>query len=775
MSVTQYLASLPNTKTVIALRDISFFTEGFIGWVVLDYKDRPVNVVNEQLMEQVQQVLAEVEKAIERREVYVVVMASGKKESFVAGADIHAMYPVTDENLSTTASRAGQAIFTRIEKLPVPTLAAINGAALGAGLELALSCTYRVAADNKKVTIGLPEVKLGLLPGAGGTVRLPRLIGLQKALQIILPGGAVRAKKALALGLVDKVLPYADLRPGDHRFYSAVRHFAVTSCLDKPAQRKLPDRLKTGEIKDRILDGTSLGRQLVARMAAKNLDKQARGLYPAPYLALESAVKGLDAPTIAQAMDIEAKGFGRLGVSPQSKALMSLFFLTEESKKRGERTNHAKPYLVKKIGIIGAGVMGAQIAAIAASKRFQVYMRDIKDEVAQKGMQHVRDHFEGKAKKGRMSAEQAKSFINLVKAGTDIKPFAQCDLIIEAAVEQMNLKKRILAEVEAVTGDKCLFATNTSSLSINELAAGSKRPKNVVGLHFFNPVAKMPLVEVIRGKDTSDEAVATSYQLALDLGKIPVVCGDGPGFIVNRILGIYMNEAAHLATEGNELEAVDKALLDFGMPMGPFRLMDEVGLDVAAHVGPILEAGLGERYKQIPEYSKVLHDNPTQLGVKTGRGFYEYKNGKKQGYNDVLMSQLQAIVLRKNGGKMGKGSAVADVVDRCVLLMVNEAAYILNEGIAKRPEDLDLAMVMGTGFAPYFGGVLSYADQRGIDKIVARLSELEGKLGGRFKPHPLLISMAKDKQRFFPKRPDPAQLKPIRELPFSQIKLKSKL
>ena len=743
MSINTYLATL-QAEPILKLNDISLYSDGSqIYWIVLNLLDRPVNVLNPALTSQFKSIIDYLENGIKNNQIKVIIFTSGKKESFLAGADVTAIYPIVDSKVLKDLALLGQEGFNRLEALNVPTIAAINGTCLGGGLELALSCTYRLCADHKKVELGLPEVKLGLIPGASGTVRLPRLIGLQNALQIILPGGSVKPKKAKAIGLVDKVLPYTDRYIDENIFYSSVREFAISKIGTSPKR----NYHRTESYQDWFLNSTTLGNYVVSSTAVKNLDNMSKGKYPASYQALDSVINSLNTD-MKNALVYEATNFGKCGASPESKALTSLFFMIEDSKKVKGKIN-ADPKRVKKVGVIGAGVMGAQIAQICASKKLNVYMRDIKDDLVTKGLKFVADIYQSKVDKKRMTPEIAAQFTSLVKGGVDIKPFKECEVLIEAAVEQMALKKKILAECEATCGDNTIFATNTSSLSINELAESAKRPQTVVGLHFFNPVSKMPLVEVIRGKKTSDEAVATAYQLALDLGKVPVVCGDCPGFVVNRILGIYMNEAGIIVMEGQDFTHVDSSLLRFGMPMGPMRLMDEVGLDVAGHVGPILEQGLGVRYKQIPQFAKILKENAKYLGKKTGSGFYHYDaKGKQLGVNSAIKDQIIAVQ------KKGKSALpLSEISDRCVLIMLNEAAYILSEGIVSRPEDLDLAMVMGTGFAPFTGGLLNYADSRGIKKCVDKLLELEKKYGFRFKPHPLLVKMASNNEFFFPNRP----------------------
>ena len=654
MSVREYLSTFPDTVVAYSGEDVSLHVQALIGWLVLDSSGRSVNVVNIALMPQVERLLDGLDRLIASKRVYLVVIASNKPSSFIAGADILAMFPNTEQSAATTGSQALQSIVSRVEQLPVPTIAAINGPALGAGLELALACDYRLASSDSRVVLGLPEVKLGLLPGSGGTVRLPELVGLREALGMMLQGGNVRADRAVRIGLLDAVIETGDRVEGEHRFWSGVRAFA-TQQMGKGKRRAGGRQRKAGGgVRERLMDGTWAGQWMVAAMAARSLDKQTRGRYPAPYFALDSAVQSAAGLSRKQALELEAQYFGKLAVTPESKALMALFFLMEESKKRKEKTGNAPIIKVRqrsahsgriprsaalrtadqsflrfarqisRVAVIGAGVMGGQIAALLASKRLTVYIRDIQQAAVDKALQQVQQTFQSRVSKGRLKAAQAAQLTALVTGGTELQPLSQVELVVEAAVEILELKKRILRECEAVMPPHALFATNTSSLSITALAAESTRPQQLLGLHFFNPVQRMPLVEIVRHSGTAASTVASAYQHVLDIGKIPVICNDGPGFIVNRLLGIYMTEAGHLVMEGASVKQVDDAMLGFGMPVGPFRLMDEVGLDVVQHVAPVLEEGLGPRFRAVPEFSQLLKANPKMLGKKTGSGFYLY-------------------------------------------------------------------------------------------------------------------------------------------------------
>ncbi|SPQ99078.1 unnamed protein product (mitochondrion) [Plasmodiophora brassicae] len=753
-----FLAGLPGSSTVLALQDLSVVVDAAaIAWVVFNLRGRAVNVVNTDLVAQAQQAFARLDDLIKQRAVKLVMFASGKPGTFIAGADIDQIYPNVDLNAAVEASKSGQATFAKIAQLPVVTVCAINGAALGGGLELALACDYRVVWDSPKVQLGLPEVKLGLLPGAGGTVRLPRLVGLQAALGMILAGGSIRPQKALAMGLVDEIVSSGPGVLSEAGFFLGVRDIAIRM-IDGNVSKRSDTPASSLSFQDRFLNDTSVGRWVVARQAAASLDRMTRGQYPAPYLALDSAVHGMSVDLQA-ALDYEAALFGRLAVSPESKSLIALFRATENNKKRGA-SSAAPRTRVRKVGIIGAGVMGAQIAGICIGRGFHVYLRDINPSIAENGLRFAMESV-------RRPPPNIK---DLISAGTSIDGFRDCDVVIEAAVERMDLKQKILADVEDVLSPRAVFATNTSSLSIDTLSNGARRPGQVCGMHFFNPVQRMPLVEVIRGKKSSKEAIALVYKLALDLGKTPCVCRDGPGFIVNRILGIYMNEAGILAMEGTPIAAIDKALLDFGMPMGPFRLMDEVGLDVAAHVGPILESGLGARFKQVGPFAGILRGkgDGKRLGKKTGAGFYLYDRNGKTDPSRLNPSMMDEVERATN--KPRHVSSSADVVDRCILVALQEACHILQDGICGSAEELDLAMVFGTGFAPFRGGLLNYADQLGAKEVVQRLAALSEKVSAvRFKPHATLTEMAANDGKFFPDRP--LGTTPVGPLPRSAIRI----
>jgi len=673
----------------------------------------------------------------------VCILTSAKKR-FCVGADITEFYQLMDKSELLSRLKAGKAAMKHLTSLPLPTLAAINGDALGGGLEIALACDYRAVAAAPKHNLGLPEVMLGVVPGLGGTVRTPRLIGLQNSLTYILPGKSMKPSKAKSIGLVDALLEDEDRVEGENRFFAEVRTYAG-KLVDKPKPK-----MRKESWMDWALARTPVGRYFVTKKTLESLDKNTKGKFPAPYKAFESIMQTVRMKDIDKAMEVESQSFAEMCVTAQCKSLMSLFFLQERSKKLDTQATHFAPtdaIQVKKVGVIGAGVMGSGIAHWAAHSKLSSVMIDVNDEAVQKGLKFVQEQFDGQLKKKKLDAEGHKAAIARVQGTVKNDDLRGCAVIIEAAVELMDVKKKMVQELEAagILDGKTIFATNTSALSITELATVSKYPECIVGMHFFNPVGKMPLIEVVKGAKTSRQAAATVYKLALDMGKTPVVVQDGPGFLVNRLLGIYMSEAGQMLLQGADPVKVDKKVVAFGMPMGPFRLLDEVGIDVGAHVGPTLNKGLGPRFVVNPMLDLMVKAH--HLGVKSRRGFFAYDTKGKQG-------ELEREALAKFGVTINDGSFPYDeVVDRCILTMVNEAARVLEEGIAASSEDVDVGMVFGTGFPPFRGGLLSYADNRGVPEVVAALTKLATKYGERFTPAPLLAKMAAEKTVFFPSRP----------------------
>ncbi|HEV8661146.1 MAG TPA: 3-hydroxyacyl-CoA dehydrogenase NAD-binding domain-containing protein [Thermoanaerobaculia bacterium] len=646
-------------------------------------------------------------------EIKKVIFASDKPSIFIAGADISEFTKVTSPEQAREYVRFGQQTFQRLAKLPQVTVAAINGACLGGGCEMAISCDWRVMSDSPKATIGVPEVQLGIFPAWGGTTKLPRLIGLTSALDLILTGKTLDGKRARRVGLVDEVVPDAIL-------LDVAKKFADRG------KRRDADRTKF------YIEGNPLTRRVILMQARKKVLEETQGHYPAPLKAIDVIEEGF-AHGIERGLEREAREVVPLIQSDVAQNLVRIFFLREDAKK--DRFS-VKPRQVEYVGVLGAGVMGGGIAQIIADKtEADVRMRDINWKAIAGGLKSASKVWRKKLERRRITRGEMQRKLARITATTDWSGFARADLVIEAVLEKLDVKRQVLAEFESVAKPGAIFATNTSTIPITDIAANAKHPENVVGMHFFNPVDRMPLVEVIRGKRTSDVAAVTVASFARKLGKTVVYCNDGPGFIVNRILGPYMNESDFLLEEGNSIESIDEALIDFGMPMGPMALLDEVGIDVATKVGEILSKAFADRMSARSRVVDVLYADG-RFGKKNGRGLYIYDNGRRKGPDSSVYKLL---------GVTPHQADATNVVERTILPMINEAALILDEKIAGSAAEVDLAMIMGTGFPPFRGGLLCYADSVGAPHVVEQLD----KLGPRFKPTAPLRRLAESDGKFY--------------------------
>jgi 3-hydroxyacyl-CoA dehydrogenase/enoyl-CoA hydratase/3-hydroxybutyryl-CoA epimerase len=688
--------------------------DGDLAVVWFDLPGEKVNKFSSTVMMEFASIVDEMEKASDIKRI---VIASGKPSIFIAGADVSEFTKATTPELAKEYTRFGQQVFHRFSKLPQVTVAAINGAALGGGCEIAISCDYRVMSDSPKAQIGLPEVKLGIFPAWGGTTKLPRLIGLPAALDIILNGKIVEGKRAKAMGLVDEVVPAGIL-------------------LDVAKQFARRGKRRGGTRTKFFVDGNPLMRGVIFSKARKAVMQQTRGHYPAPLAAIDVMEYGMS-HGVERGLAREVEVVAPLIMGEVAQNLVRLFFLMEESKK--ERIP-ATPIEVAEAGVLGAGVMGGGIGQIIADKTDAlVRMRDINWKAIAGGLKAASKIWKRKVERRRMTRGEMQRKLARISGTTDWSGFDRCELAIEAVVENLDVKRQVLAEFQALAKDNAVFASNTSTIPITDIAANARKPENVVGMHFFNPVDRMPLVEVIRGAKTSDVAMATVANFARKLGKTVVYCNDGPGFVVNRILGPYMNEAAFILEEGNDIESIDKAMLDFGMPMGPMALLDEVGIDVAAKVAKILGAAFGDRAEASAVVEKLYADG--RYGKKNGKGLYLYENGKRKGPDAAVYKVLGIRSTHPADAKL--------VVERMLLAMINEAAVILDEKIVATAPELDLAMIMGTGFPPFRGGLLRYADSLGLPYVVARLDDLSQKHGKRFVATAALRRLAERGTRFY--------------------------
>ena len=672
--------------------------QGDLAIVWFDLPGEKVNKFSSAVMQDFAKVVDDIERSPEIKRV---ILASGKPSIFIAGADVSEFQLVTTDEQAKEYVRLGQQLFHRFSKLRAVKVAAINGACLGGGCEIAISCDYRVMSDNPKAVIGLPETKLGIFPAWGGTTKLPRLIGLPAALDIILNGKTLDGRRAKKAGLVDDVVPQAILLDVAKKFSQKPRADA--------------DRTKF------YIEGNPLARKIIFGKARNAVMHQTHGQYPAPLAAIDVMEYGF-ANGVERGLDREVDEVVKLIRGDVAQNLVRLFFLMEDSKK--DRVA-AKPMEVSTLGVLGAGVMGGGIAQIVADKTDAgVRMRDINWQALAGGLKAASKVWKKKLERRRMTRGEMQRKLARITTTTDWSGFQHADAVIEAVVENLDIKRKVLAEFEGIEKPGAIFASNTSTLPITEIAANAKHPDRVVGMHFFNPVDRMPLVEVIRGAKTSDESVVTISALARKLGKTVVVCNDGPGFVVNRILGPYMNESGFILEEGNSIESIDKAMVDFGMPMGPMALLDEVGIDVAAKVAAILRERFGSRIQQSCVVDVLYKDH--RLGKKGGKGLYTYKDGKRQGPDPDVYRLL--------GVAAPHPVEANNAVERMIYAMVNEAAMILDEKIVATPAELDLAMIMGTGFPPFRGGLLRYADKVGLATIMAKLEQFAKQYGPRFTP-----------------------------------------
>ncbi|HVE79701.1 MAG TPA: fatty acid oxidation complex subunit alpha FadJ [Gemmatimonadaceae bacterium] len=659
------------------------------------------------------------------------VLISGKPDIFIAGADIEEFQTFSSAAEVERLSRAGHELLEGLERLRVPVVAAIHGACLGGGLETVLACAYRIATDHPKTVLALPEVQLGLIPGAGGTQRLPKLVGLQSALDMILTGRNVRARKALQIGLVDELVHPAILRDVALR---RARELA-------DGTRKRSRGRTGGGVKGFLLDDTGAGRSVVFAQAHKETLRKTRGDYPAPLAAI-TAVKAGYSPGGAAGYATEARLFGEMAITDVSRQLIFLFFATNALKKDpGTPEPAPEPLPVAKVGILGAGFMGAGIASVAVPAGTLIRMKDADAGRVAKGLAAVREVLKERLTKKQITRQQFDDQMSLVGGTTDYSGFGGVDLVIEAVFEDLTVKHQVLREIERVVPERAIFASNTSTIPIGRIAQASARPDQVIGMHFFSPVHKMPLLEVIRTPRTAADVVTTVVAYGKKLGKTVIVVNDGPGFFANRILSPYINEAGKMLDEGVAIDAIDRALVQFGFPVGPITLVDEVGIDVAGKAGNIIADAFGARLAPAQSLNRVLSSG--RYGRKGKKGFYLYDASGKKGGVDESVYQLLPL------GRASAQLPAEEIQQRTVLAMLNEAARCLEEDIVRSPRDGDVGAVFGIGFPPFRGGPFRYMDALGADEVVRRLDALNERFPPRYEPAEILRDMARRKARFY--------------------------
>ena len=701
--------------------------EDGVAMLWMDDPGGPVNTLKRSLIDEFEEKLADIEVD---REIRVLVFASGKPDSFVAGADLEMLLQIRDAQEGKALSEASQRVQRRIAALKPTTVAAIHGACLGGGLELALAFDGRVASDHDKTRLGLPEVQLGLLPGGGGTHRLPVLVGIERALDLLLTGRQVNAACARRIGLVD------DCVPRDILVEAAARlGREIAGRRSGPAPWATP-LLSLRALRNWALGGNPVGRSVVLDQARKRTLAKTRGNYPAPEKILNVVETALESGA-ERGESAEATAFGKLVVTPQARQLIRLFFGTNRLKKEtgvGDAVVH--PDVVTKVGVLGAGLMGAGIAYASLARAGKaVRLKDINDKNVARGLKHIRDDLDGRVKRRSITPLERDRMLGGLTATLDYSGFGNCQVVVEAVFEDLDLKQKMVEVVERHTADRTIFATNTSALPIAQVAARSRRPGNIIGMHYFSPVEKMPLLEVVVSEKTAPWVTASCVALGKQQGKTVIVVHDGPGFYTSRILGPYINEATYLLVEGAPIDLIDQALLDFGYPVGPMALLDEVGIDVGQKVSHTLSSAFGERMIPSPCMDKLVADN--RLGRKNGRGLYLYTGRKKTGRrpgDDAVYSLL--------GISPNRQFDSGTITDRCSLQMVNEAVHCLGEGIIESPADGDVGAVLGLGFPPFRGGPFRYVDSVGAGHVVERLNSLADRMGARFRPAPLLVEHA---------------------------------
>lgn len=687
----------------------------------IDMRGSKLNTLGVETMTQLAELI---ERVRSDSKVSALIISSGKTDSFIAGADVKEIQAIQSRSLGDAlqAAKLGKEVFQAIASLPYRTVAAINGHCLGGGTELALACKYRIASKNAK--IGLPETKLGFVPGWGGCVRLPKLIGMEKALDLILSGRVIDANSALKIGLVDEVVEGKDLLSR-----------AMQIAREGLSHSRQPRDFKACARRF-LLEKNPIGREVLRKMAYKKMMAETKGKYPAVKEALNIIARSASMAE-QEAFNLESSAFARLAMTDVSRNLVGIFFAQQESKKLPVEL--PKDRKIETVGVLGAGVMGAGIAQAAAKAGYKVVVRDINDEFVAKGRKTVEGLFSKLVEKHQMKQEKMDKIMKDVIFTTDYASLSDCDLVIEAVLENLETKREVLSTLENVIKKDFIFGSNTSSLSIDKIAENARKPEDVVGIHFFNPVHKMPLVEIIKGKKSDEKTVALAMNFAMELGKTTVIANDSPGFIVNRILAPYMREAAVLAAEGVPVEDIDKAMKAFGMPMGPMALLDEIGLDIACKVIHVMGEALGDRLAEPPLIKSI--QALKLLGKKGGKGIYLYdEKGKPAGVNPDFQACIKA-----EPRKLQK----SQIQDRLVLLMLNEAVRCLEEDVVNDPAQIDLAMIFGTGFPPFEGGLFRYADHQGVRVLCDKLELLAQVNGERYVPAELLREKARGREKFY--------------------------
>ena len=721
--------SQPKSLTVeIIADDIAVITMDIVG--------EKQNTLRSEFAYEFNQVLDE----IESQSLNGIIITSGKKNSFIVGADINMLSRLNTKEQVLEISKAGYAIFDRLEKFAIPIVAEIHGTCMGGGLELTLACHGRVCSDHASTIMALPEVQLGLLPGAGGTQRLPALIGVAEALAMITTGRNIRPAKAVKMKLVDDKTDALNLRQAAIKRVKtlAINHL---SRMDEEPKFEFSSLLSAKGWQDLLLEKTQPGLNFLFEQARKKVLSKTHGNYPAPEKIID-CVEAWTSGNRSLGYEMEAKRFAELVMSPEARQLMQLFFAATELKKHSYVSTDIQAQKVNKLGVIGGGLMGAGIALVSVDKaNTSVRIRDVGEEGVNAALKYSWDNLQTRVKKRHLTHQQATSKMSLLSGGVDYTGFSQVDLVIEAVFESLELKQQILNDVEEHCTDSTIFATNTSSIPVTNIASAAKRPENVIGMHYFSPVEKMPLLELVITDKTSEQTIASSVEFGRRQGKTVIVVKDGAGFYTSRILSPYINEAGHLLSEGVSVEAIDNALVNAGYPVGPITLLDEVGIDVGTKITPILQHAFGERMAPAESFVRLVESG--RKGRKNKKGFYDYSSTKK-GKRPVDLSVYDDI-----GIKPDNKMSASNISERCNLMLINEAIRCLGEGIIDSARDGDIGAIFGLGFPAFLGGPFRYADSLGLDQLIETLQTYEKQFGPRFKPNDYLLKLASSGGKFY--------------------------
>ncbi len=701
--------------------------QDLIGHIVFDHPTEKMNVISAQFMEEFLDILGRIGKD---EKVRGVVLESRKPGVFIAGADIKWLQDLKTPEDCRNFAKMAHVPFDRLEALKVPTVAAISGVCLGGGLEIALACRWRVAADTPAVQVGLPEVKLGVIPGGGGTQRLPALVGIKSALELATAGKTLRAQEALKLGVVDAVFPAENFNEKAKEFLlQKIREQAPVTrpWLGGDFRYGASAEEKTPEFQKQLFAGA---RQMTL--------KATKGFIPAPLKVIDSMEAGATGGFKA-GLKAEQEIFGNILCSNEARSLIDLFLMQNAmTKVYGSKDRSIKPEPIKKVGVLGAGLMGSGIAHSVIMSGRNVVMKDVSDEALERGVNSIRGILKAEVDKGRMAEAKMNEALSRITKSTDYAAFSDVDLVIEAVFEDMGIKQQVIRDIEKVLPARAIFASNTSSLAIGELSKVSLKPERFIGLHYFSPVNRMPLLEIIRGQKTSEQTVVTAVAFSHATRKLPIVVNDCYGFYTTRSVCAYLAEALHCLNDGAGIQTIDEALMEFGMPVGPITLLDEVGHDVGAHVLTIMQMAYPARFSD--DLAKLTVKDQ-RLGRKNQRGFYIYEAGKKKGVDE------SAYQLFKDRGALPLNKE--EIQDRVVLCLINEVGFCMGENILTNPVDAEMGLIFGIGFPTFRGGPLHYIDQRGAGNVVQSLESLRKKWGDRFKPAPYLVQAAKENRKLF--------------------------